>query len=186
MANHFDLPGSESIFGISQDLPMCVHTSLSQDGFYRRGLWIDLASFSISPLLTSKEPFCACVVGEVSWLLEWEICGLLSSIWAGRSLLSQLSCCSCLGVSVHREWTPAVCPGGPSNSCLSAEPESKGTEIYMTHWRKSPLIWKLKFFACGSHEYTATGVLAKYRDMSSFSSQRSSFYTATGNPDSFP
>ena len=29
-ANHFDLPGSQSIFGLSQDPPMYVHTSLSQ------------------------------------------------------------------------------------------------------------------------------------------------------------
>ena len=33
LANHFDLPGSESVFGISQDLSMCSHASLSQDGF---------------------------------------------------------------------------------------------------------------------------------------------------------
>ena len=28
LANHFDLPGSESEFGISKDPPMCVYTSL--------------------------------------------------------------------------------------------------------------------------------------------------------------
>ena len=39
LANHFDLPGSESVFGISQDTPMCVHIPLSQDEFYWRGLW---------------------------------------------------------------------------------------------------------------------------------------------------
>ena len=33
-ASHLDLPGSKSVFGISQDLPTCVHASLSQDGFY--------------------------------------------------------------------------------------------------------------------------------------------------------
>ena len=36
-----DLPGSQSIFGISQDPPMWVHTSLSQDGFYRKGIWVE-------------------------------------------------------------------------------------------------------------------------------------------------
>ena len=41
LANHFDLPGSESIFGISQDPPVCAHTSLSQDEFYRRGIWAE-------------------------------------------------------------------------------------------------------------------------------------------------
>ena len=40
LANHFDLPGSKSVFGISQDFPMCVRASLSQDGFYQRGLWV--------------------------------------------------------------------------------------------------------------------------------------------------
>ena len=34
LVNYFDLPGSQSIVGISQDPPICVHTSLSQDGFY--------------------------------------------------------------------------------------------------------------------------------------------------------
>ena len=66
LANHFDLPGSTSIFGISQDRPMCARISLSQDGFYLRGLWVDLTSLGITPLLTSREPFCACVVGKVS------------------------------------------------------------------------------------------------------------------------
>ena len=36
LANHFDLPGLQSIFGISQDPPMCVHASLSRDGFTRK------------------------------------------------------------------------------------------------------------------------------------------------------
>ena len=34
LANHFDLPGSQSTFDVSQDPPMCLHASLSQDGFY--------------------------------------------------------------------------------------------------------------------------------------------------------
>ena len=78
-----------------------------------------LTSVSIPPLLTSKETFCACVVGKVSWLREWGICGFLSSIWAGPSLLSQLSCYSWPRVSVHKEQTQTICPGGPSISCLS-------------------------------------------------------------------
>ena len=39
LADHFDLLGSESIFSISQDPPMRACASLSQDGFYRRGIW---------------------------------------------------------------------------------------------------------------------------------------------------
>ena len=61
LANYFDLPGSESIFGISQDLPMSVHASLSQHGFFCRGLWIVI----ITCLLTIRGHFCTCVVREV-------------------------------------------------------------------------------------------------------------------------
>ena len=39
LPNHIDLPGSETIFGMSQCPPICSHASLSQDRFYRRGLW---------------------------------------------------------------------------------------------------------------------------------------------------
>ena len=41
LANRLNFPGSLSIFGISQDPPMCAHTSLSQDGFYWRGVWVE-------------------------------------------------------------------------------------------------------------------------------------------------
>ena len=34
------LPGSESVFGISQGPPVCARASLNQDGFQRRGLWV--------------------------------------------------------------------------------------------------------------------------------------------------
>ena len=122
LANHFDLPGSKCVFGISQDFPMCAHASLSQDGFYQRGLWVDwTSSLGITPLLISKEPFCACVVREVSWLREWGIHGLLFSTWAGPSLFSQLSCYPCLRVLVHRERTQTICTGGhlsPASSPL--------------------------------------------------------------------
>ena len=37
LANHFDLSGSQSLFGISQDPSMCAQASLSQDGFYQKG-----------------------------------------------------------------------------------------------------------------------------------------------------
>ena len=32
LANHFALPGSESVFGLSQGPPKCACTFLSQDG----------------------------------------------------------------------------------------------------------------------------------------------------------
>ena len=33
LTSHLALPGSESVFGVSQGPPLCVCTSLSQDGF---------------------------------------------------------------------------------------------------------------------------------------------------------
>ena len=41
LANRLNFPGSLSIFGISQDPPMCAHTSLSQDEFYWKGVWVE-------------------------------------------------------------------------------------------------------------------------------------------------
>ena len=41
LANHFDLLGSQSIFGISLDPPMCAQVSLSQGGFHQKGIWIE-------------------------------------------------------------------------------------------------------------------------------------------------
>lgn len=40
LANHFVVPGSQSILGISQDSPMCVHVSLSKGEFSLKGLWL--------------------------------------------------------------------------------------------------------------------------------------------------
>ena len=41
LVNHFDLPGSLSIFSISQNPPMCAHASFSQGGSYQKGLWVE-------------------------------------------------------------------------------------------------------------------------------------------------
>ena len=40
LASHFDLPGSKTVFGISQCSPKCVWASLSQGGSQQRGLWV--------------------------------------------------------------------------------------------------------------------------------------------------
>ena len=78
-----------------------------------------LASLSISPLLTSKEPFCACVDKEVSWLREREICGLLSPIWAGPGLLPNCPAIFVLECQ-STENVPQLCAQrGPSISYLS-------------------------------------------------------------------
>ena len=39
-ANHFDLPGSLSISGISQDPSVDAHASLGVARSYRKGLWV--------------------------------------------------------------------------------------------------------------------------------------------------
>ena len=56
----FDLLGSQSTFGRSQDSSMCAHVSLNQDGFHGKGVWVGNSPWHDS-LLTCKEPFrCTC------------------------------------------------------------------------------------------------------------------------------
>ena len=104
--NHFTLPGSESLFGISQDPPMCKHASLSQVVFQRRDLWVD---WHYSPL-TSKEPFCACIVRKVSLTLKMRNGLYLSCGQVSASLIFNLEylstgdsySCSAWGPSISR------------------------------------------------------------------------------------
>ena len=65
LASHFDFSGSQSVFDVSQDPPMCAQASLSQDEFYCKGLWVMSLSWH-NFHLTSKKFFCTCVVREVS------------------------------------------------------------------------------------------------------------------------
>ena len=39
LASHFDLSGSESRFGISEDPPMYAYTSPRRDGVYQKAIW---------------------------------------------------------------------------------------------------------------------------------------------------
>ena len=75
LASHFDLPSSRSIFGVPQDPSMCAHASLSQDGSYRRGIWVEhpLTLLLLSPAISL---FCTCMFREVSWLRKQKIPGL--------------------------------------------------------------------------------------------------------------
>ena len=52
MANHLDLPGSESVFGLSQDPPTCVCIFQPRWNPAKR----TVNSLGNTPLLTSKEP----------------------------------------------------------------------------------------------------------------------------------
>ena len=107
---------SGSILGIPQDPLKCAHTSLSQDGVYLKGIWVE-HPLTLLTSLACKEAFCACVVREVSWLQEWEMC-------SGQGPAFSLNCSAThLGVSVNREWTSdsftLVGVWGASASCLS-------------------------------------------------------------------
>ena len=79
-----------SVFGISQGAPMCVHLSTRWILAKRpRGR---LASLTVgkrpSPFLTSKEPFCACVVRKVS------LTSRMRNVWSFISYLGQGPACS--------------------------------------------------------------------------------------------
>ena len=76
LADHFHLPGSESIFGITQNPPVCTNMSLSQDGFYQRSQWV--GRLSISSLLTykklsSQEGFLDC--GKEKYMVSYLLSG---------------------------------------------------------------------------------------------------------------
>ena len=79
LANHFDLLGSQSILGISQDPAMCEHTSLGQDGFYQRGIWL-------APLLFDLQ---GVFLGRCGWgsLLTFR----MRNAWSGQGPASSLN-----------------------------------------------------------------------------------------------
>ena len=65
---------------------MCACTSLSQDGFYPRDLWVGGHHWvwsDIPSLLTSMELFCACVVEKVS------LTSRMRNIWSFISYLGR-------------------------------------------------------------------------------------------------
>jgi len=100
---------------------VCVHASLSQDGFQERIQEVD-----ITPFLTPRELFCPCTVGKVSTSRTGNMWSP-SFLWAGLSLsyyppaiifileyLSTGTNCSCLA-------------GGPSISCLRVVSKVEGS-----------------------------------------------------------
>ena len=54
LANHFDLPDSQSILGISQDPAMCARISLGQNGFYRRCIWLAPLPFDLQGVFLGR------------------------------------------------------------------------------------------------------------------------------------
>ena len=80
--DHFDLPGSQTLFGISQDPPICRQASLRQDRFYRRGLWVER-------LLTSL-PFD--LQREFLHFQKGLLTLRMRNMWSGYSQTSPLNC----------------------------------------------------------------------------------------------
>ena len=60
LTDHFDLPDSESVLGISQDPLICSYSSVSQDRFYCKSLWVEhsLASTPFDPQGTCLHMCC--------------------------------------------------------------------------------------------------------------------------------
>ena len=78
LADHFDLPASESLFGTSQDPPMCAHTSFSQGRFHQRGLWVE---YHLAPLPLDFQ-------GAFQHVCGWRSPALnMRTMWAGPSFL---------------------------------------------------------------------------------------------------
>ena len=92
LTNHFDLPGSQSIFGISQDPPMCEDTSLSQDDFFQKGIWVEypLTSLplwppgSLSAGMWSRRSHDSL---NEKWMRSW-----MRNVWSGQGPASSLIC----------------------------------------------------------------------------------------------
>ena len=82
LANFSELPGSESIWYISGPSRVCQHLSAKMDASEKPMVGWYHSPFDLQEIFQ---------LGGSPWPWEWEICGLLSSIWAGPSLFSRLS-----------------------------------------------------------------------------------------------
>ena len=95
LANHF--PGSQPILGVSQDPPMYAHASLSQDGFYRKGIWVEHPLTEL--FFGLQEGFLhMCGQRAPDFMKEKYV------VWTGPRLLALIVLLfSLLGVSTHRK-----------------------------------------------------------------------------------
>ena len=81
---HFDLPGSQPIFGLSQGPPLCAHTSLCQDGFCCKGLW---AKHPLTALIFDLQGTFSCMCGLGSLQTS-----RTRNAWSGQGPASSLNC----------------------------------------------------------------------------------------------
>ena len=118
LANHFDLPGSHSMFSLSQDPSMCAHAPLSQDELYCKDLWVEHPLTSL-PIDLHGIFLCVCGLG-----------GLLTSrvrnMWSGRGSVSSLSCPAFLILEFQSTGNqfPIALP------CVGQWGQSRGVGIY--------------------------------------------------------
>ena len=87
LAGHFALPDSESrtrwilFFSRSSHVWVCISYPRWTLAKRPMGWLTSLLWANAPPFLTSKEPFCICVVGKV--FLMWRMMNMWSFIWAG-------------------------------------------------------------------------------------------------------
>ena len=119
LASDFDLSDSQSIFGVSQDPPLCAHASLSQDGLYKKGTWVENIPWHNSSL-TSKEPFLHLSGQEVLLTVK------IRSMYLGRTQPPPLIVPLCLswsfsphGLNLQLPYPGAGGGGGASTSSLT-------------------------------------------------------------------
>ena len=114
LASHLALPGSESVFGISQGSPLCtacLWILLKRPmGGWHHFLWGYVPS-----LLTSRRLSVHMWLGGSPWFGGWGLCDLLSLIWTRLSFPSLL-----LFWDICPQGTDSGCSAwGPSVPCLS-------------------------------------------------------------------
>ena len=97
LANHFDFPGSQFIFGISQGPPVCAHVSLSQDRSYCKDLWVDKYHLPSLPFDVQGVFLCMCGHGGLLTLR-------MSNMRLGQGPASSFNCLVFLSCSfsLHR------------------------------------------------------------------------------------
>ena len=94
LASHYDFPGSQSIFGVSQDPPKCAHACLSQGGFYQKGMWVEHPLASLPFNLQGGFLHVCCQGGFLT--------ARLRNMWPGQGPASSLNC---LAILILKFWS---------------------------------------------------------------------------------
>ena len=113
LSNHFELPSSKSIFGISKDPPMCAHASLSQDGFYQKGVWVK-DPLTVFPFLPPRRLLAHVWGGD---LTPW-----MRNMWFGKGPTPSVNIHVLVFQSIWNESSVALPWKDASTSCLSRDP----------------------------------------------------------------